>query len=264
MSNPLLDKVVIQPIVRRLPSSGLLYEDGELDSSVTNGEIEIYPLTGMDDIKMKSPDMMLSGKAMIEVIGARCPQVLQPEELFIQDADYITFMMRIASYGDRLILPMTHRCEDVDEDDLESHEYNIDLSQLISKIVYIEPSKLQERFTCELSTGHVVKFKPVRLKHIIELANNIDPEEENIDKLQRRTLETIAELISSVDSCDNRAHIVELLEKISAPDYRKIEQKLRQLGDWGISYTYDTKCKSCNADIEIPIDTNPLVFFTES
>jgi hypothetical protein len=81
--NPLLEKLKkkIPGETFRLPSRGLFYTNGELDPEVENGEIVIYPMTTVDELALRSPDMLFQGTAITQVIRRTVPQILKPERL---------------------------------------------------------------------------------------------------------------------------------------------------------------------------------------
>lgn len=103
--NPLLRRFNhMPPETFRLPSGGVFYTNGELDDEVINGEVEVHPMTAIDEITIKSPDMMYQGTA-IEKVFSRCiPQVLKPLELLTKDMDYLLVCLRIVTYGETLDL----------------------------------------------------------------------------------------------------------------------------------------------------------------
>lgn len=103
--NPLLRRFShMPPETFRLPSGGVFYTDGELDPEVVNGEVIVHPMTAIDEITIKSPDMMYQGSA-IEKVFRRCiPQILKPKKLLAKDVDYLLVCLRIVTYGKTLNL----------------------------------------------------------------------------------------------------------------------------------------------------------------
>lgn len=126
--NPLLERIKIPGETIRLPSNGVFYTNGELDNSVTNGEIHIYPLTAISELLLRSPDKLLEGEALIDVFGQCAPQVKQPLKLLSKDIDYILTSLRRITYGDNIEIVYTHSCKDAVQ-----HEYTVKLSDCLSK-----------------------------------------------------------------------------------------------------------------------------------
>src|ERR1700752_4066346 len=107
--NPLIKKIskIIQGNTIRLPSKGVFYKSNELDPEVKDGEIVLYPMTTLDEIIIRTPDMLFQGTAIEKIISRCAPQVKKPLELFAKDVDYILVMLRKLSYGDDIIIKFT-------------------------------------------------------------------------------------------------------------------------------------------------------------
>jgi len=80
--NPLLERFnKMPPETFRMPSGGALYKNGEIDDDVIDGEIIIYPMTTVDELTMRSPDMLFQGTA-IENVFRRCMPRLKNLEIY--------------------------------------------------------------------------------------------------------------------------------------------------------------------------------------
>src|SRR3569832_318234 len=77
----------------RLPSLGK-YPEGVLSDDVVNGELVLHPMSTLDEIYLKTPDMLFQGTAIEQVFARRVPQVLKPLELIPKDVDYILSALR--------------------------------------------------------------------------------------------------------------------------------------------------------------------------
>lgn len=97
--NPLLSKIRLPGKRFRLPSRGLFYTNDELAESVTDGEIEVFSMTTIDEISLRSPEFLFSGEALDKVIKRCVPEVNEPLKLLSRDVDYILACLRIVSYG---------------------------------------------------------------------------------------------------------------------------------------------------------------------
>ena len=114
--NPLLKKIQLPGTRFRLPSRGIFYTDGELDESVVDGEIEIFSMTTVDEIALRSPEMLFNGQA-IERVFKRCiPDIKKPLKLLSKDVDFILACLRVVSYGNVYTLrTRCPECEDVQQ-----------------------------------------------------------------------------------------------------------------------------------------------------
>jgi len=97
--NSLLSKIRLPGKRFRLPSRGLFYTDGELDGDVVDGEVEVFSMTSIDEITLRSPEFLFDGTAIDRVFKRCVPQILKPLRLLGKDVDYILACLRIVSYG---------------------------------------------------------------------------------------------------------------------------------------------------------------------
>lgn len=256
--NPLLAKLRIPPEILRLPSGGLLYTNGELKEAVKNGELEFYPFTALDELDLKSPDLMLDGKAIERVISRCVPGVQQPLELFARDLDFIMLVLKKVSYGNDFLIKHKHTCENAKE-----QEYNVPLTNVIKQAKTIDPTTLSNKYTVELANDHTkytVTLRPLRVKHAIDLIQNFDKME--TEEERRRNLFAIFLFsIHDIDGVTDLKMILELLQQLPSYWIEKISEKIEEISNWGVPYTYKTKCKDCNEEIELMVNVNPLTFF---
>ena len=111
--NPLLKKIQLPGKRFRLPSRGLFYTNGELDASVQDGEVEVFSMTTIDEITLRSPEFLYTGEA-IERVFAKCiPDVKEPLKLLAKDIDFLLACLRIVSYGGTYTI--TTRCPACEE-----------------------------------------------------------------------------------------------------------------------------------------------------
>lgn len=119
--NPLINNKIMLPAKRfRLPSKGLFYTDGEIDDSVMDGEVEIYSMTAIDEINLRSPELLFQGTA-IERVFKRCvPEVNKPLQLLAKDVDFILACLRVVSYGNEI--EISSRCPICEEKQKEKND----------------------------------------------------------------------------------------------------------------------------------------------
>jgi hypothetical protein len=117
-SNPLINKIKLPGKKYRLPSRGVFYHSGELDDSVIDGEVEIFSMTAIDEITLRTPDLLYSGEAIDRVFKRCIPQILKPLELVSKDVDFLLTALRVVSYGNEI--EVNHKCEKCAEKDAEA------------------------------------------------------------------------------------------------------------------------------------------------
>ena len=255
VKNPLLERLRIPGETFRLPSGGIFYSNGELSGDVANGEVHVHPMTTYDEILMKSPDMLFTGKA-IDLVFRRCiPQIQKPMDLFSKDVDYLLTCLRKVSFGGNVSIAYTHTCENAKE-----HEYEVDIGPFIDNAKRIDPTRAGDMGKLETQNGQQVVLRPPRMKDVIDLfqapSKDVTPE-----KINETLVSSILSVIDSVDGVRDRDMIRQWLESIPANWMTDISSAIEKIGDWGPSFKTKVKCKDCGEELELESPINPVAFF---
>jgi hypothetical protein len=258
-TNPLLSRLQIPGETFRLPSQGLFYSNGELSDDVVNGEVHVYPMTAYDEIIFKTPDMLLSGKAVDEVFSRCIPQVLKPRRLLSKDIDYLITCLRVITYGPDITLTYKHDCENGKE-----REYTTSLASILRQAKSIDPTSLNTVFKMEMPNGQLVKLKPTTFDAVLELSQNLggDTDDETLIAIQNKILHVICNMIDSVDGISDSEMINEWVSKLPAGWVRQLSETIDKISDWGVEFKAKTVCKDCGQEIEMPFSANPVSFFS--
>ncbi len=259
--NPLLERIVIPGETFRLPSGGLFYTNGEIDSTVRNGEIQVNALTALDEIVMKSPDKIINGKSVTDVLTKCMPQINNAGQLFAKDVDYLILCLRKVTYGDNVDVNYTHNCEGA-----KVHTYTTSVSTFINSAKQIDPTTINSLYTITMPNGQVVKLHPVRFDDIMNMmqANSMTMSDDSIENIQRELFKTVVSVIASVDDTTETSMIMEWASKIPTTWFSKISDAIDNSSDWGPTTEFVTKCQDCGQEVTISVPLNPLVFFTQS
>jgi hypothetical protein len=259
-SNPLLAKVKVPGKIFQLPSKGLMYTNGELSPAVENGEVHVYPLSAMDEIKMKNPDMLFSGKAFDDVIRQCVPDVLKPLELFGKDVDALMTFIRVVTYGADFEIETKHSCPTA-----KDRIYAIDLNGVIGSMVPMEPTMLDTYYSVTLENGQVVVLEPIRLKHVVEMLQTslVNKENPSFEDIQKSLVGNLLNMIRSVDGIEDKALISEWVTQVPTTYISSIADKLTMANDWGPSFDREVKCKDCGEHFLVELPVNPVSFFTK-
>lgn len=200
-SNPLV-KYFRQPAIYiELPSKGRWYPKGSLNLPL-NGEIPVSPMTTKDEITLKTPDALLNGQGIIDVIQSCCPNIVDAWQMPSVDVDAVLIAIRIASYGPKL--EFTSKCAHCKE----SNTHEIDLSTKLSSITC--PSfddvipyrdlkiKLQPQSYFNASRASKIKFEEEQLLKVLSMSVDTPPDikskllTERLDKIVSLSLMTLA------------------------------------------------------------------------
>lgn len=131
VQNP-LKKYFRQPAIYiKLPSNGKYWEDNALELTATS-ELPVYPMTINDEIHIKTPDALINGQGIVEVIQSCCPNIKDAWKTPSVDMDKILVAIRIASYGEKL--DFETQCPNCSE----RNNYEFDLHSILGKDVNVD------------------------------------------------------------------------------------------------------------------------------
>lgn len=259
-NNPLMQRIQMPGETFTLPSGGIFYTNGELDSSVKNAEVRVHPMTAIDEITIKTPDMLFSGDAVREVFARCIPQIKDPDKLLAKDVDYLLVCLRKVSYGDEMQIEHKHDCENAAE-----HTYELNVNDFINKAKKLDPTTVTEVFSTTMPNGQQVFIQPIRYHDFIDIMQNTNLEDEtsiNVEKVRDMLINSMLNVIVKVDEISDRDMIREWLAGIPPSYIKKINEQFTNTFDWGPEFNTTVKCKDCGADMQIYTPMNPLSFFT--
>ena len=269
VTNPLLARVRMPGQRVTLPSGGLFYADGELDPSVVGGEIEVQPMTMIDDLVLKTPDKLLNGDGIVEVISRCIPQVLKPWELLSKDVDFLVICLRIVTYGN--LVELTHAHEGCSKEFKKDNKviqmersYKVDVSKLLKKTRRIDPTTLNDVFCMTLTNGQIIKTKPMTFRmfvHVMQLQLN-DIETLQVDDSFNNMVDMLSNIILEVDEVTNREHIKEWLQVAPPKIVGELNERLVATFDWGSDLSDNVVCHDCGQLTELVVPIDPLSFFS--
>jgi hypothetical protein len=154
--NPLAGFMRQPKIYIKLPSQGKYWPDGSVNMP-SNGEFPVYSMTARDELLFKTPDALMNGQAIVDVVQSCIPNIKNAWEIPTIDLDTILVAIRMATYGE--IMPFTHKIPVINE----AAEYEIDLKTLLDaqqNNTWIE----QVAITPEL----IIFVKPLTYRHVTQ------------------------------------------------------------------------------------------------
>ncbi len=253
--NPLLARIRVPGETFRLPSGGLFYEPGVVSEKVVDGEIYVFPMTAIDEICLKTPDLLFSGDAVKQVFGRCIPDALQPGKLLAKDVDFLLICLRKVSYGATLELTYTHSCENAKE-----HTYKVSVDEFWKKAKRIDPTSVVKDFSISLTNGQVVKVVPISFDDFVAL-QQLGDREQDPEKLLKRLVFSVSKIIKSVDNITDKEHIQEWLTKIPPLLLKQVTDSIEKTTEWGPDLMTQIKCRDCGSEVSVQAPLNPLAFF---
>lgn len=257
--NPLLASIKMPGRIFQLPSRGIFYKNGELSDTVKDGEVHVHPMSAMDEIVMKNPDQLFSGQAVTAVFSRCITGIQKPTELLAKDVDALMIFLRTVTYGAGYEFMAKHTC-----DAAKDHSYVADIDSIIGSMVMLDPTIIEKSYTVTLPNGQVVKLRPNKYQHVLDMIkSNENKKVITAEDQQRNLVSMLLGVIESVDGISDTKLLTEWLQAIGSPFVNKIGASLDDLNKWGSNLMWTCKCRDCGESFDVEIPINPVSFFTE-
>jgi hypothetical protein len=125
-NNPLTNFMRQPKIYIRLPSDGEFWDPKSLDMP-ENRELPVFSMTAKDELMFKTPDALMNGQSMVDVIQSCLPNVKNAWNCPTVDLDTILIAIRLATYGETM--KFSHKIPIIEEE----VDYEIDLRTLLDQ-----------------------------------------------------------------------------------------------------------------------------------
>jgi hypothetical protein len=146
--NPLASHFRQPAVYLKLPSGGRYWTNNSLNLPA-NGEVGIMPMTAKDEIMLRTPDALMNGQSIIDVIQSCCPNIVDAWGMPTIDVDAILIAIRIATYGNEM--DIDSKCQHCDHD----NRHKLELGSILLKI------KSPDYNQVLVIDGLKIKFKPM-------------------------------------------------------------------------------------------------------
>jgi len=277
-NNP-LQKYFRQPkIYIRLPSKGKFYPKGAIEIPESE-EFAVYPMTAKDELFFKTPDALINGESIVEVIKSCVPGIKDPWMMPSIDSDAILIAIRLATYGETMEvsakLPVTG----------EFRDFEIDLRALLdqlSEFEYQQYIQITPDITVELRPSTYKEFTKTSLKtfeeqRILRLVDDNTISDENklqafsnsFKKLTDITIGMVTDGIVSIDTPDgkvsDRDFIMEFFNNSDKSMFdiilKHLESMKNSVKPMKVRSTPEDIAAGVPAEFEIPITFDQSNFF---
>ena len=279
-ANP-LNKYFRQPAIYVSLPSGINYPP-EVVTTPQTGELGIMPMTAKDEIRFKTPDALMNGQGVVDVIESCVPDIKDAWQIKSYDLDTILIAIRIATYGETMEINFNVPGAN------ENVSHTINLPSILDQI---KNTKVDTEFT--LKDGLKIKMRPLTYKDMTSTSLQTfqqqkmysavqDSELPDEDKAKRfnDAFKQLTELnasillknISAVVMTDGTeitdpAHIKEFVENANAVLVKEIEDKVADLRGQGAVKPLRLKAseeqikKGAPATYEVPVTFDTANFF---
>lgn len=272
--NPLLRHFRQPALYISLTSNGKFWADGALELTAT-GEIPVYPMTAKDEIILKTPDALVNGTSVVQVIQSCCPNIKNAWEMPSIDVDSTLIAIRIASFGPTM--SVSAKCPHCEEE----HDYEINLQHVRDQV---QSPNYDE--TIVTSDGVTIKLRPLTYNQISKAGSVALAEEKLIQSLNNdgiddavkaaefdKHLKKMIEVnVDNATACTGAviadgnvvtdpAYIKEYYQNVESSVLRKIQSKVKEYSDVVSIKPQPTLCTACEKQFNLNIEFDYSRFF---
>jgi hypothetical protein len=273
-ANPLL-KYFRQPAIYiKLPSEGRFWHDNAVDLPVT-GEIPVYPMTTKDEITLRTPDALMNGTSVVEVIHSCCPNIKDAWGMPSIDTDTVLISIRIASYGHEMAIDTN--CPHCNEENNNS----VDLRVILGNIVAADYSnkvkvhnlqiKLRPQAFIGVNRQNQISFEEQKIMEAFR-DDGVDKEAKaaqitrSMNRLVEIGIENVSDSTEYIEMEDgtivsNKEHIKEFYKNSNAGILKELQAELLKLNEVSQIKPKKVVCASCTKDYDVPLEFDYANFF---
>lgn len=280
--NPLSHYMRQPKIYISLPSNGKWWKPGSLELTET-GEYPVYSMTARDELLFKTPDALLNGQSVVDVIQSCMPNIKNAWDMPSIDLDSVLIAIRLATYGERM--PVKHTIPVINEE----MEYDLDLRILLDHqrnntwieqvvidpdfIIYVKPITYKD-----LSKSSIKTFETSRILNMIQDENLSDEKKleifnESFNNLTRVTVDLVATSIYKITTAESEVGdkelIKEFVENCDKEVFKKVQDHITSLKDRNtmkpleFSTTPEQQAAGAPATYTVPVSFNNSDFFAQ-
>ena len=279
-TNP-LNKYFRQPAIYVSLPSGTDYPPHVVAPTQT-GELGVMPMTAKDEIRFKTPDALMNGQGVVEVIQSCVPDIKDAWQIKSYDLDTILVAIRIATYGETMEINFNVPGAN------ENVSHTVNLPGILDGL---RSTKVDGHIT--LKDGLKITVRPLTYKDMTSTSLHTFQQQKMYTAIQDSQLsdeekakrfndafKTLTDLNSSIllkniematitdgTEITDPAHIKEFIENANAVVVKEIEDKLIQLRGQGavkplkLKATEEQIKKGAPATYEVPVTFDTSNFF---
>lgn len=280
--NPLSHYMRQPKIYIPLPSNGKWWKPGSLELTET-GEYPVYSMTARDELLFKTPDALLNGQSVVDVIQSCMPNIKNAWDMPSIDFDSVLIAIRLASYGE--IMSVKHTIPVINEE----VDYDLDIRHLLDQQrnnIWIEQITIDEDFIIyvkpltyrDMSKTSIKTFETSRILNMVQ-DNTLSDEKkleifnESFSNLTKVTIDLVASSIYKIVTADgevgDRDQISEFVHNCDKDLFKAIQNHISSLKDRNtvkpleFSTTPEQQALGAPATYTIPVSFNNSDFFAQ-
>lgn len=278
--NPLTVFMRQPKIYIKLPSRGRYWPSTSIDYP-ENEELPVYSMTAKDELLFKTPDALMNGQAIVDVVQSCMPNIKNAWDIPTLDLDMILIAIRLATYGEKM--PFTHKVPVVNEE----VDYEIDLRMLLDQqssntwVNQIAISPDLVLFVKPLSFKHLTQtsVKTFETNRILAMVNDEKiPDEEKLKLFNQSfgtltkitvdlTAESVYKIVANGEEVTEPVFIREFVNNVDKGIFEKINTHLGNLKSQNdlkpleFTTTEAQQAAGAPASYSVPVNFNDSDFF---
>jgi hypothetical protein len=270
--NPLA-KFFRQPSVYiKLPSNGQYWKEGTLELPV-NGEIPVYPMTARDEVTLRTPDALLNGSGVVDVIQSCCPSIRDAWNMPSIDVDTVLIAIRVASYGTEMDVETTCpfcKAENKHGINLQTSLAGITCPDYTKKLEIDDLKiKLVPQPYFSVNRRGTIQFEEQRLTAALEKADSDERSKEIADSMNRLIqvgIDTVTDSTEYIELSDGtrvgeKEFINEFYNNANSSVVKTVQTRLGEINVEGAVKPQQAACAECSKEYDIPLLFDYASFF---
>jgi hypothetical protein len=278
--NPLSNYMRQPKIYIKLPSGGAYWPSGSIEMT-ESGDLPVFSMTARDELMFKTPDALLNGQAIVDVIQSCFPNIKNAWDCPTLDLDTILIAIRLATYGE--LMSIKHKVPVTKEE----VEYDLDLRVLLDNqkmsvwveqvaisdelIVYVKPLTYRHMTQTSLKSFETNKIMGIVNDESISDEKKMELFNTSFSNLTKVTVDLMAESIVKIatpetDVTDKKL-ILEFVNNIDKDMFDIINahltalKKNNELQPLEFTTTLEQQAEGAPAVYSVPISFNESDFF---
>lgn len=273
-ANPLAKHFRQPSIYIKLPSNGKFWPEGALELPAV-GSVAIYPMTAKDEIVLRTPDALLNGQGVIDVIQSCCPSIKNAWQMPSIDIDAVLIAIRIASYGNQMDMEVS--CPSCGH----KHDVAVDLSYLLDNIKVPDYSKkistkdikikLHPQQYFSVNNSNQIRYEEDRI--LTALGDTSLPEEvrlaeysKHLTKIVDLNLDILVNSVEYIETDDNSivadpGYIKEFFQNCDTEIVHQVQTTLEEISKNAGLPEIEGGCPECEKPYKLPLEFDYANFF---
>lgn len=273
-TNPLTRFFRKPSIYQKLPSGGKFWPEGSINLP-DSGEIPVFPMTAADEITLKTPDALLNGQSIVDVLKSCCPNIVDPWSMPSIDVDTLLLAIRVATYGN--LMPFDTKCPHCETE----HSYELPLDSIMHSVTtpdFSQPLeieglkiRLKPQPYKSINRGSMINFEEQRIIQTINASDLTEDQrlaefDSHLRRLVELNLNTITDCTESITTPDgvvvaDPTMLREFYANTSSSIIKAVNSYNTRINEAVALKPQTVACTNCNQQFDIPVMFDYANFF---